>query len=179
MNKLSSIEFSKILDEDLIELDVPVSDKEEAIHYMVGMLYKKGYILDKTEFYNSVISREKEGVTGLGNGIAIPHGKSESVKTTSLSIIRTFNPIKWESLDEEDVSVLILFAVKDNDAETVHIKLLQKVASLLADDNILNSIKGVSTKKELLDIFTINEKEERLWKLLELQLVHPVLHTRI
>lgn len=159
MNKLSSIEFSKILDEDLIELDVHVSDKDQAIRHMVSILYKKGHILDEMEFYNSVIAREKEGVTGLGNGISIPHGKSKAVKTTSLCVIRTSKSIKWESLDEEDVSVIILFAVKDNDAETVHIRLLQKVAMLLADDEILQSIKEVSTKEELLNIFTINEKE--------------------
>lgn len=159
MDKLSSIEFSKVLNEDLIELDIKIEDKNSAIKYMVNMLYNNGHIVDEEEFFESVLYREKEGVTGLGNGIAIPHGKSNAVKDTSLCVIRTATPIKWESLDEEDVSVIILFAVKDNDAETVHIRLLQKVATLLADDDILNTVKKVSTKKELLDLFTINEKE--------------------
>lgn len=154
MNKLTNLEFGKILNNNLIDLDVHVKNKEDVLRRMVNMLYVNGNINDENTFFKSVMDREEEGVTGLGSGIAIPHGKSNSVKSTSLCLVRTQHPIEWESLDEEPVSVIILFAVKDTDADTLHIKLLQKVAILLADNDVLESVKNASTKEEVLNIFS-------------------------
>ncbi|RIN24990.1 PTS sugar transporter subunit IIA, partial [Mammaliicoccus vitulinus] len=96
--------------------------------------------------------RESEGVTGIGEGIAIPHGKSIAVKDTTVAIATLKNEIEWETLDGENVKVVILFAVKDTDATTTHIVLLQKVATLLARDTFIKKLKNINTKDELYDL---------------------------
>ncbi len=84
--------------------------------------------------------------------MAIPHGKSASVIQTSLVVGKVETPIPWESLDEQPVKVIILFAVKDTDANTVHIKLLQKVAMLLAEDTIIEKMNQATSKTELMEL---------------------------
>ena len=108
-------------------------------------------------FLDDVYLRESEGITGIGNGIAIPHGKSKSVKKTTVAIAVLKNEIDWETLDEKGVKVVILFAVQDTDATTTHILLLQQVAILLANDDFLDSLKEVSSIDQLYEIF-VNEK---------------------
>ncbi|XXL51718.1 PTS sugar transporter subunit IIA [Mammaliicoccus lentus] len=96
--------------------------------------------------------REKEGVTGIGDGIAIPHGKSISVDETTVAIAVLKDEIEWETLDDQDVKVVILFAVKDTDATTTHIVLLQKVATLLARETFIKQLKNIENKEELYDL---------------------------
>lgn len=124
---------------------------------MAKLLEKKEYITNAVNFLDDVYLRESEGITGIGNGIAIPHGKSKAVKKTTVAIAVLKNEINWETLDEKGVKVVILFAVQDTDATTTHILLLQQVAILLANDNFLDSLKEVSSVDQLYEIF-VNEK---------------------
>ena len=105
-----------------------------------------------------VLLREKEGITGLGQGVAIPHGKSKSVINTTIAIGKSEHDIPWETLDETPIRVVILFAVRDTDASTVHIKLLQNVARFLSDDNFINDLHNAKTKDDLLKLLK-NSKE--------------------
>ena len=89
------------------------------------------------------------GITGIGGGVAIPHGKSKGVKQTTVAIAKLAHPIEWETLDEEKVSVVFLFAVRDVDANTTHILLLQQVAILLADDSFIRAVQEAKSVDEL------------------------------
>ncbi|GAA3021283.1 PTS sugar transporter subunit IIA [Tetragenococcus solitarius] len=146
--------IADVITEDLIDLNLQAKNKEEVIHELTNILYKKGLISDVKDFSEDVFLREKEGATGLGQGIAIPHGKSDSVIKTSLVVGKTTAPIKWESLDDKPVNTIILFAVRNTEANTLHIKLLQKVATLLADDSFIYALRHVKTKKELLRLLS-------------------------
>lgn len=146
--------IADVITEELIDFDLKAKNKEKAILELTELLYKEGLITDQKDFSNDVFLREKEGMTGLGQGIAIPHGKSDSVVKTSLVVGKTAQPIEWESLDEKPVDIIILFAVKNTDANTLHIKLLQKVAILLADDSFIHALHRVKNKKELLELLS-------------------------
>ena len=127
MGVKNETEFSiaDVITEELIYLEMKAKTKEEVIRELSELLEKNGSITNVDEFLKDVFQREKEGMTGIGNGLAIPHGKSKSVLKTCLAVGKVSTPIKWETLDDQPVQVIILFAVKDTDANTVHIKLLQ------------------------------------------------------
>ena len=151
------IDLSKIISKDLLIVDSVSKSKKEVLLELVKLLEKKEYITNAVNFLDDVYLRESEGITGIGNGIAIPHGKSKAVKKTTVAIAVLKNEINWETLDEKGVKVVILFAVQDTDATTTHILLLQQVAILLANDNFLDSLKEVSSVDQLYEIF-VNEK---------------------
>ena len=145
---MSEFSIANVITEKLIRLEMKAKTKKEAILELSELLKENGIIKDVDDFSSDVFQREKEGITGIGNGVAIPHGKSASVIQTSLVVGKVETPIPWESLDEQPVKVIILFAVKDTDANTVHIKLLQKVAMLLAEDTIIEKMNQATSKTE-------------------------------
>ncbi len=156
--KLEELDISKVITEDLIDLKLQATTKMEVIEELTHLLYLNHCVDSEEGFIKDVLYREQQGVTGLEKGIAIPHGKSESVIKTSLAIGRTKHPVEWESLDGNPIQIIFLFAVKTSDATTVHIKLLQKVATLLADDEVLQSLQRVETKQEVIHLLSKNNE---------------------
>ncbi|MFC6181346.1 PTS sugar transporter subunit IIA [Lactiplantibacillus daowaiensis] len=156
---MNSFEISKVITPELISIDLQATTKVAAIEELTDLLVAHGDVIDRQGFIDDVMYRETEGMTGLGQGVAIPHGKSKAVKNTTLAIGISQHAIGWEALDDEPVTVVILFAVKDTDANTLHIKLLQKVAILLADDSFIERLHHIETKAELMDLLA-KEPEE-------------------
>lgn len=150
--------LNQVIDEKLIEMNLKSNTKEGVIRELSKRLYEQGNINDLEAFVEDVLLREKEGITGLGQGVAIPHGKSKSVINTTIAIGKSEHDIPWETLDETPIRVVILFAVRDTDASTVHIKLLQNVARFLSDDNFINDLHNAKTKDDLLKLLK-NSKE--------------------
>lgn len=153
---MQALDIREVIRPDLIVTDIEANTKEAVIQVLIKQLYFKGFLNDEDEFFQNVMEREAEGVTGLGNGIAIPHGKSEAVRTTMIAIGKTKQPIVWESLDDDPVQVIILFAVKKTDETTIHIKLLQKVAVLLADEELLENLVEAEDREVIYKILTTN-----------------------
>lgn len=147
-----TINLKKIINKDLMIINSQSNDKDTILKELCLLLQEKEYINDYQLFLNDIYLREKEGVTGIGDGIAIPHGKSVSVDETTVAIAVLKDEIEWETLDDQDVKVVILFAVKDTDATTTHIVLLQKVATLLAREKFIRQLKNVENKEELYDL---------------------------
>ncbi|WP_422404167.1 PTS sugar transporter subunit IIA [Mammaliicoccus sp. JADD-157] len=147
-----TINFKKIINKDLMIINSQATDKDTILKELCLLLQEKKYINDYQSFLNDIYLREKEGVTGIGDGIAIPHGKSISVDETTVAIAVLKDEIEWETLDDQDVKVVILFAVKDTDATTTHIVLLQKVATLLARETFIKQLKNIENKEELYDL---------------------------
>ncbi|WP_057491506.1 PTS sugar transporter subunit IIA [Streptococcus orisasini] len=149
---MSDILLDKVIHKELMVVMSSSKDKDEVIHELGNLLYQEGYTDDAQAFIDDVYLREKEGVTGIGQGIAIPHGKSEAVRTTTVAIAVLDNPIKWETLDGEPVKVVIMFAVRDSDSNTTHILLLQQVATLLAHDDFVKDLKKVKSVDALYEL---------------------------
>lgn len=151
---MESIDIKEVISQELIIEDLNVETKREALQELVNLLDTKGYLTDPEEFLKDVLLREQEGVTGLGDGIAIPHGKSDGVKKTVIAIGKNNKGLDWGSLDDEVVEVIILFAVKKTDETTLHIKMLQKVAILLADEELLYQLRNATTNLEIYELLT-------------------------
>ncbi|WP_294097078.1 PTS sugar transporter subunit IIA [uncultured Cetobacterium sp.] len=144
----------KILKEENIHLNIESKNKEDIINILANSLERTGDLINKSIFINDIYERETQGLTGLENGLAIPHGKSFGVKNTSLAVARLNNPIEWETLDGEPVDLIVLFAVTLEDKNDVHIKILSKVAGNLAEDENVKNLKKVQTKDEIINILS-------------------------
>ncbi|EAD5868940.1 PTS sugar transporter subunit IIA [Listeria innocua] len=154
---IQELDISKVISPALVNLELQATTKLEVIEELTDLLVETGAVVDKKAFIADVLYREEEGKTGLGEGVAIPHGKSASVINTSIAVGRTKKPVEWESLDDKPVNIIIIFAVKNSDATTTHIKLLQKVAILLADDEVISQFQTVPTKEAFIKLLAKNQ----------------------
>ena len=151
---MTEIDLKKVVHKNLLVVPSKSKSKSEVIQELGNLLVSKGYVNDAQEFIKDVYLRETEGVTGIGQGVAIPHGKSLSVKNTTITVAVLEDEIEWETLDEQPVKVVIMFAVKNIDATTTHVLLLQQVAQLLAHDDFLNKLGEVETVDNLYHLLT-------------------------
>lgn len=153
--KRKQMELETVLSPENVRLQLKGRTKEEVLQEMTELLFENGYITSREDFLKELYLREEEGITGIGDGIAIPHGKSEVVTRTAIAVGRNREGIQWETFDDKPVQVVILFAVRDVD-RSQHIMLLSRVAELLCDkevskgllkaedtETILNILKGV------------------------------------
>jgi len=148
------MELLEILDEHVIKDCLQATDKIDAITKMCTLLHDNGYISNVESFKSDVLKREKLGETGIGNMIAIPHGKSSSVEKSAISICKLDREIDWETLDGKGVKVIILFGVQDDvEAAKDHLKLLAQVARKLAKDEVVESLVNAKSSKDIIDCF--------------------------
>lgn len=148
------MEIINVIDDRLLKVDLEAKDKEEAITKVCELLYKEKYISDVDSFKLDVLKREELGETGIGNGVAIPHGKSSSVIKNTVSICKLKDSIEWESFDGKGVNVIILFAVQDDiESAKEHLKLLASVARKLGRDEVIESLRNAKDEKELKECF--------------------------
>lgn len=144
------MELKEILDKRIIRIGLDAKNKDDALHQMSQLLFESDYIDNVDEFLKDIYLRESEGITGIGNGIAIPHGKSANVTRVGIAIATLKHPIEWETLDEGDVDTIFLFCVSsDNNFARNHMILLSKVAAKLADDELLQNLKKSSSSEDI------------------------------
>lgn len=143
------LDIQEIIHKDLLVVDSKATTKGQILKELADLLERKGYVASAEIFLTDVYQRESEGTTGIGQGIAIPHGKSTTVNQTVIIIATLAQPIPWETLDDQDVKVVLLFAVKAEDANLKHLRLLQKIATLLADNEFIHKLKEVDTVEAL------------------------------
>ncbi|HCW99470.1 MULTISPECIES: PTS sugar transporter subunit IIA [Pantoea] len=148
------MDISRILTPRRVNLALTATSKEEAINELTDLLVSDGTISDRAAFIRDVWLREAEGSTGFENHIAIPHGKSSAVKQTTLAIGRTQQDIPWETLDGSQVRCIILFAVRLEDQNTTHIRLLSQVASALADDEVIAQLLAENDPGNIIRLFS-------------------------
>ncbi|MEW4226281.1 fructose PTS transporter subunit IIA [Rossellomorea marisflavi] len=135
------MEVKDIVDLNTIHTNIRATNKEEAIQELAETLLANGYITDMEDFLKDIYAREAMGQTGIGNYIAIPHGKSDSVKKIGVAIGITQDEIEWETLDGKGVKGIILFAVgNDNDGAQTHLKLLSLFARRLGNDEVIEKM---------------------------------------
>lgn len=151
------MDITKILNVKHIKLNMVAKNKKEVIEELTDLLVEDGSVINKDNFLRDVWQRESQGSTGFENHIAIPHGKSAAVKHTTLAIGRTQQEIPWESLDGSDIRCIILFAVRLEDQNTTHIRLLTQVSSALADEDIIDKLLKENNPNNIIQLF--NEQD--------------------
>lgn len=143
----------EILEPKLIHTDVSAKNKEEILDYLGNSFFEEGYVDDVESYLKDVYKREQEGSTGIGNFVAIPHGKSAHVKKNGVAIGILKDEIEWETLDDKGVRVVILFGV-GNDVESAkeHLRLLAGFARKLGNDETVSKLINATTD-EVIDAF--------------------------
>lgn len=137
---------SSVIDKRTVLTHMEVSGKDEALYELASSLKEAGYLKNTESYLKDVYVRETQGVTGIGNYVAIPHGKSDSVSKIGVAIGILDNEIEWESLDDNGVKVIILFAVgSDNKDAKEHLKLLSLFAKKLGRDTVINELLNADT----------------------------------
>lgn len=141
----------EILNEKIIDLDLKGTTKDEIIRELSSKLLEEKYISDIEQFIKDIYVREAEGITGMGNHIAIPHGKSNAVEKIGIAIGKTKHDIEWESYDDQPVNLFFLFCVSnDENFAKNHMLLLAELAGKLGNDKRVEELLSVSSKSELI-----------------------------
>lgn len=149
--------FINVFDKNVVDLQMKATTKDEAIRHLSALLKEAGYITDMEEFITDIYLRESEGITGIGEGIAIPHGKSDSVTKIGIAVGKCENEVEWNSLDEKPVNVIFLFAVSKDQYNTNHLKLLSELAGKLGRGNTILNLRKMHTYEELIAAFSDEE----------------------
>ncbi|HFX3821211.1 TPA: fructose PTS transporter subunit IIA [Enterococcus faecium] len=144
--------------EQNIILDLDAKDKQDALLQMTKKMESLGVVSDTKQFLEYVKTRESYSTTGIGNGIAIPHGKGDVVQETSVLFARLLHPIQWDSVDGEPVSLIFLMAVPNSDAGSEHLKTLAYISGRLMDETIIQNLKVATIKSDIVNLFTFEQE---------------------
>ena len=145
------MKITDLLAKESIKLNATVKDKEEVLNTMVDLMDKSGKISDKKLYLDAVKAREEEGTTGVGNGIAIPHGRCSGVKKAGLAAMSIKGGVEYNALDSKPVDLVFLIAANE-DSGNVHLEILSKLATMLMDDEFVSKLKNAKTAEAFLDI---------------------------
>lgn len=139
-----------------IDLHAAVSDKKAAIDHLVDLMDKGGSLNDKEAYKQCVLAREEEGSTGIGEGIAIPHAKTDAVKTPGLASMIVRNGVEYESLDDEPAYLFFLIAAPSGGAN-IHLEVLSRLSRMLMDDDFREHLLQAKTPEEYIQIIDTAE----------------------
>ena len=143
--------ITDLLDKRSISLDAAPADKKATLDMAVELMEKSGKLMDVEQYRAQVYAREEESTTGIGEGIAIPHGKCDAVKTPGLAAMVIKNGVDYDSLDGEPVTLLFLIAAP-NTKDNVHLDVLSKLSVMLMDENFTTSLRNAKSVEEFLQI---------------------------
>ena len=151
------MKITDLLDEKSIRLNAAASSKTEALNQIINLINQTGNITNKDEYKEIVFKREEQGTTGIGEGIAIPHGKSSKVKKACLAAMVIPNGVDFESLDNKKVNLMFLIAAPDT-KDNIHLEVLSRLSALLMDEKFREKLRRSKTQKEFLN--NIDEAEK-------------------
>ena len=148
-----------LLAAESIQLSGTAAGKQDALDKMVDLMAKSGKINDVETYRKGVYAREEESTTGIGEGIAIPHCKSDAVDRPGLAAMVLPDGVDFDSLDGEKVDLIFLIAAP-NTKENVHLDVLSKLSVLLMDEEFTKNLRSAKTVEEFLSIIDAAEAEK-------------------
>lgn len=152
--------ITDLLDKRSISLTAAPKSKEEALNEAIALMAESGKINDTEGYRRQVFAREEESTTGVGEGIAIPHGKCAAVNRPGLAAMVIKDGVDFESLDGEPVTLLFLIAAPDT-KDNVHLDVLSKLSMMLMDEEFTKSLRNASTAEEFLEIIDKADEEKK------------------
>lgn len=148
--------LTQILNTACIKVPIEAKDKQSAIKELVDLLDYNGLLQDRDLALEAVLMREQTRSTGIGSGIAIPHGKCKAVKELVMSIGIAHEPIDFESVDGKPVSIIILL-ISPVDRTGPHIQALAQISRLMLDEQFKQSLEKASSAEEIYKLVSIKE----------------------
>ncbi len=146
------------LNEKAVCANLKTQDKEGVIRELVDILYKAGSIKDKDELVNILLAREELGSTGIGQGIGIPHGKTNNVKDLVAAFGLSRKGVNFDSLDGEPVYIFFLLVAPEESAGP-HLKALARISRLLKDKYFRDLLRDAKDEKAIIKI--IRDEDEK------------------
>lgn len=150
--------ITDLLRKESIELNTSVNSKNEAIDKLVSLQIKGGNISDAEAYKKGILAREKMSSTAIGDGIAIPHAKSEAVKRPGLAAITVPDGVDYEALDGKPSDLLFMIAAP-NDGD-VHLEVLSRLMTMLMDEEFRKKLISAGSKEEFLEVIDAMENEK-------------------
>jgi PTS system fructose-specific IIC component len=148
-----------LLHKQSINLNFNPSTKEQCINELVELMDKTGNLSDKNEYKKAILARESLSTTGIGEGIAIPHGKTNAVKNASLAAAICKNGVDYDSLDGQPANLFFMIAVPDN-SDNLHLEVLARLSTILMDEKFRTSLINCSNIDQFLKLIDKKEVEK-------------------
>lgn len=148
-----------LLHKEGIILNFNPSTKEQCINELVNLMDRTGSLNDKEEYKKAILAREELSTTGIGDGIAIPHGKTSAVKNASLAAAISKNGVDYDSLDGAPAKLFFMIAVPEN-SDNLHLQVLARLSTILMDESFRTSLLNCTDKDEFLSLIDEKEKEK-------------------
>ena len=153
------MKITDLLSVGAVDLNVTASSKEELLKKAVELMVRQGNITDKEQYLKAVFAREEEGTTGVGDGIAIPHGRCEGVSQPGLIAMVIPKGVDYDALDDEPVDLLFLIAANPKSG-SAHIDILSKLSGMLMNDEFTAALKSAKSPQEFLKVIDDAENEK-------------------
>lgn len=145
-----------ILTVGCIKVPLTASDKKSAIEELVDILSAQKRILNAPVLKDAVWARETTRTTGIGHGLAIPHGKSDGIPNLAMAIGKPAQPIDFQSIDNKPVRLIVLLA-SPLDRTSDHIQALAKISRLMTMEDFRNRVYSASSGQEIFDLLAAQE----------------------
>ncbi len=146
-----------MLERKLVFIDQSLKSEQAVINFLSDAAYENGYLNDREAFVASVVEREKEFPTAFGYNVAIPHGKSDSVKRPFVGVCRTKEVIGWGK-DQKEVKLVFIIGVPEKEKGTLHLKTLSQISRNLMNEEFRNCLL---TSKSIEKMFCVLESVEK------------------
>lgn len=141
--------MSGFVSEENILLNQQATTKEEALRTISDAAARLGIADDADAVYAAFLAREEIDKTGMVDGFAVPHCKTNAVKSAAVIIFKNAQPVEWPSLDDKPVDIAMALLIPDSEAGTTHLRLLSKAAMLLMDDNFKSKLRESNDAADL------------------------------
>ncbi len=151
--------ITELLDQRSISLSGAPKNKSEALDQVIALMAKSGKLNDEEAYRKQVYAREEESTTGIGEGIAIPHGKCGAVTKPGLAAMVVKDGVDFDALDGEPVTLIFLIAAPDTE-DNVHLDVLSKLSVLMMDEDFSNSLRKAASVEEFLEIIDKADEEK-------------------
>lgn len=150
------MQISQLLKLAGIQLELSSLNKESVLKELADLLEKTGCLNDQEQFFQAIWEREDKGSTGIGFGVAIPHGKSNAVKRAGIAFGYSKGGIDYQSLDEQPAHIFFMIAVPES-SEDEHLQVLAKLSRMLVYEDFRQQLAHLTSKENLIEIIESKE----------------------
>ncbi|MFD1396357.1 PTS sugar transporter subunit IIA [Kroppenstedtia eburnea] len=143
------MKITELVNEQRITEQLEAKTKADVLNELAALLDRDGKLLDRDVFLQSIVAREQQGSTGIGYGIAIPHGKSTAVKKPAIAFGRSLEGVDFDSLDGQPAKLFFMIAVPEQ-SDNLHLQTLAKLSRKLMHESFRDELMQAKTKGDIL-----------------------------
>jgi fructose-specific phosphotransferase system IIA component len=152
------LKITDILDRNAVVLDLDASDKDEALGRLIDVLASTGKVRDIAQLRRVIFDREKLMSTGIGHGVALPHGKTNVVDASLAALATLRTPIDFDSLDDKPVTIIIMLVGTEGNVG-LHLRLLSRISRMVGNDTFRLSLQAAKSADDVLALLASYEEE--------------------